>query len=62
MMVSGSEITSRSLKIYKAKAQVSLWEIGLIKIGLVKWQSEVPAKYRTSGRDVIRKSGWLSIL
>ena len=34
MIVSGLEVTSCSLKIYKAKAQVSLWEIGLIKIGL----------------------------
>ena len=26
------------------------------------WHSEVSAKYRTSGREVIRKSEWLSIL
>lgn len=34
MMASGSEVTSCSLKVYRAKSQVHLWEIGFVKTGL----------------------------
>lgn len=33
MVVSWSEATSFSLKIYRVKSQVSLWQVGLIKLG-----------------------------